>query len=84
MCGGGPLPLDTKPDAPLGECPEGASRNSVPTWGVGGGAGLFVFNDTIEGPRSPAVKPSQGVSLKPDESGSMVGQAGLRADADCR
>ncbi len=51
---------------------------------MGGGAGLFVFNDTIEGPRSPAVKPSQGASLKPDESGSMGGQAGLRADADCR
>ena len=27
---------------------------------------LFVFNDTIEGPRAPAVKP--GASLKPDES----------------
>ena len=23
----------------------------------GGGGGLFVFNDTIEGPRAPAVKP---------------------------
>ena len=27
---------------------------------------LFVFNDTVEGPRAPAV--SQGASLKPDES----------------
>jgi hypothetical protein len=26
----------------------------------GGGGDLFVFNDTIEGPRAPAVKPGRG------------------------
>ena len=28
--------------------------------GGGGGGDLFVFNDTIEGPRAPAVKPGIG------------------------
>ena len=34
-------------------------HNVVYSRGGGGGGGLFIFNDTIEGPRAPAVKPGR-------------------------
>ena len=48
-------------------------------WGVVvvGGETLFVFNDSIEGPRAPAVKRREGVSKRREESKRGLIRVGL-------